>query len=274
MNISTGWVGFFDILGYANLLKRNEPETIAQEVVPLLTDTEHEAIKGIGIFFDDVAIQIRSDVKNSQLEAEDFPKFVADLKWLLFSDTILIAMPTHESTGGQSILRWLTFFIACNMLQVKLFRTGLPLRGAIDFGRFFIKDTCFAGRPIINAYELCNMLELAACVLSPEASDQLHRHKPLLDGHSLDALVLEYLVPTKGGERHFFVTRASVHEKNIDIRKQVMKAFWGHRKDISIDAQKKATNTQQWLRYLDHLEEKKAAQQKPAADVLPPGADA
>jgi hypothetical protein len=266
MNISTGWVGFFDILGYANLLQRNEPELIADEVVPLLTGTEHQVRKGVGIFFDAVTY--------SQLEAEDFAKFVTDLKWLLFSDTILIAMPADESTDGQSILRWLTFFIACNMLQVKLFRAGLPLRGAIDFGRFFIRDTCFAGRPIINAYELCNMLELAACVLTPKASDQLHGHEPLLGGHGLNALVLEYLVPTKDGERHSFVTRASVHEKNIDIRQQVMKAFWGHGKDISIDAQKKATNTEQWLRYLDHLEEKKAAQQKPAAEVLLPPPDA
>jgi hypothetical protein len=175
-------------------------------------------------------------------------------------------------TNGHDSLRWSIFCIACNVLQVKLFRAGLPLRGAIDFGRFFVKDTCFAGRPIVKAYELCNMIELAACVLSEAASDQLHSLKEI--GLGSDVFVSEYLVPTKNGERHFLVTRSVVYERNIDIRQQVMKAFWGHRKDISIDAQKKASNTEQWLRYLDHLEEKKVAQQKTVTDVLPPASDA
>jgi hypothetical protein len=272
MNISTGWVGFFDILGYANLLQRNEPETIAEEVVPLLTGAYPEIINGIGTTFESWIAKFTDNHQDSQSLVQNASRLIDDLKWLLFSDTILITIHSDDSTDRQSVLRWIIFYWACADLQVKLFRAGLPLRGAIDFGRFFVRDTCFAGRPIINAYELCNMLELAACVLSKAASDQLHGLKGFEGG--ADACVSEYLVPTKNGECHFSVTKAVVYEKDIDIRQQVMKAFWGHRKDISIDAQRKATNTEQWLRYLDHLEEKKAVQQKPPADVLPPGADA
>ncbi len=271
MNIRTGWVGFFDILGYANLLQRNEPESIAQEVVPLLTGTRPEIIDNIGKAFEQL-IAIDIDKRQDAPLVQDVRRLLDDLKWLLFSDTILISMPTSESIDAEIGVRWVIFCMACNRLQSKLFRAGLPLRGAIDFGRFFVEDTFFAGHPIINAYGLCNMLDLAACVLSPEASEQLRGLNVL--GRGLDPFATEYLVPTKNGERHFFVTRAIVHEKNLDIRQQVMKAFWGHRKDISIDAQKKATNTEQWLRYLEHLEEKEAAQQKPAADVLPPASDA
>lgn len=154
-------------------------------------------------------------------------------------------------------------------MQVRLFRTGLPLRGAIDFGRFFIQDTCFAGRPIINAYELCNTLELAACVLTPEASDRV---KAFLSGSGLNPFVSEYFVPTKNGEFRFFLTKTAVHEKNIGLRQQVMKAFWGHGKDISIEAQRKALNTEQWLRYLDYLVDNQDSEQ-PTADSLPTTAD-
>jgi hypothetical protein len=272
MNISTGWVGFFDILGYANLLQRNEPELIAEEVVPLLTGAHSEIIDGICTTFESWIAKFTDNHQDSQSLVQNARILIDDLKWLLFSDTILITMRSDESTDRQSVLRWIIFYWACADLQVKLFRAGLPLRGAIDFGRFFIKDTCFAGRPIINAYELCNMLELAACVLSKAASHQLHGLKGFEGG--ADACVSGYLVPTKTEERRFFVTRAVVYERNIDIRQQVMNAFWGHRKDVSIDAQKKASNTEQWLRYLTHLEEKKAAQQKSATDVLPPVSDA
>ncbi len=35
-NTKIGLVGFFDILGYQNLLEQNEPEVIAEEVLPIL----------------------------------------------------------------------------------------------------------------------------------------------------------------------------------------------------------------------------------------------
>ncbi len=43
----TGLIGFFDILCYQNLLERNEPETIAEEVLPILTNISGEITKGL-----------------------------------------------------------------------------------------------------------------------------------------------------------------------------------------------------------------------------------
>jgi hypothetical protein len=274
MNVRTGWVGFFDILGYANLLQRNEPELIAEEVVPLLTScTKPEVINWIDSFLEKLRIRNFEDsFTNPQSRAQFFGKFLDDLNLLLFSDTILITMPTDRCKDVESNPRFLIFYVACEILQFKLFRAGLPLRGAIDFGRFFVHDTFFAGHPIVNAYELCNGLELAACVVSKAAYDQMQGLKGF--GRGSDLFVSEYLVPTKNGERHFFVTRSFVYEKNVDIRQQVMNAFWAHRKDITIDAQKKALNTEQWLRYLEHVKEKEAAEEKPTTDVLLPPADA
>jgi hypothetical protein len=74
MSISTGWVGFFDILGYANLLQRNEPETIAEEVVPLLTGTKPEVINALGTYVEAIEMEIRQDVKYSQLPVKVFSK--------------------------------------------------------------------------------------------------------------------------------------------------------------------------------------------------------
>ena len=236
MNIQTGIVGFFDILGYQNLLENNEPEEIAETVLP---------------FFAGIKSEVLDDLKKRNISyKEELIIMVRDyIKWLVFSDTILLTMPIQKSDRELNLILWGIFFMVSKRLQTMMFRNGLPLRAAISYGKFYIKDTCFAGRTIIEAYLLCNQLEFAACVLTESCSKELENCdiKKLFNNKD----VFDYLVPKKDGESRMLTLAAHTYDREKeDMTTQVLEAFWGHKKDIPIHVQKKITSTDQWLRFL------------------------
>lgn len=250
-SIKTGLIGFFDILGYQNLLERNEPETIAEEVLPILTKIgEQVTNKLIELHEAMVKAGISEALKKRN------KKVIGAMRWLVFSDTVLLTLPIEDIDQDVVNISWLTFLVATIAVQVNLFRAGLPVRGAIEHGKFFIKDTCFAGRTIVTAYQLCSQLELAACVFSEGATNEFRR----LQGYDslYKSFVMEYLVPMKSGERHLLTVMAHTYNQDSpDIHAEVMRAFWGNAKDISLSARQKARNTEQWLDFLQYREKKK-----------------
>ena len=133
MNIEAqiGLVGFFDILGYENLLSKNEAEDIAKKIFPILMK------KG-----DKVFAEIKSLFSTNLTEDEKtVESIIGTIQWLAFSDTILITLEINNNRKDyNTFLRWMSFFLICKELQCTFFKVGLPLRGAIDFGKFVIKD--------------------------------------------------------------------------------------------------------------------------------------
>ncbi len=244
----TGWVGFFDILGYLNLLERNEPESIAEEVIPILTGAKTTLLDDINFLF--------SHLHGSEKDIPgEIKTIINSLQSIVFSDSILLTMPLLNEDNFQEDIATFIFQMACSGIQTDLFKAGLPLRGSIDFEKFFVQDSCFAGRPIVTAYQLCQQLELSACVLSDGAATKflsLNFNSFKNPDYAKWSFVTEYLVPMKGGDRHMKTIIAPVPNKSTDVRDQVFEAFWGHRKDISQSANSKARNTEQWLRYLAH----------------------
>lgn len=237
----TGLIGFFDILGYQNLLERNEPETIAEEVLPVLTNIGKSVTQGLKIF---QKIPIPSDNR------KHLKGIIKAMRWLVFSDTVLLTLPMDEADFNVIQMSWLIFLTAVIGLQSKLFRAGLPVRGAIEYGKFFVKDTCFAGRTIVTAYQLCSQLELAACVFSEVAANEVRRLREY-DSLFCDSFLAEYLIPTKSGEKHLLAVMAHTYDHDSpDIHGEVMSSFWGNKKDVSLSARQKAQNTEQWLEFL------------------------
>jgi len=258
----TGLVGFFDILGYQNLLERNEPEKIAEDVIPILTNIGVTVQKIIDEFHNLIISAIKVNRKTSK--EKDFlayidkqhKKIIKAMRWLVFSDTVLLALPIDEKDSTIVYSSWLMFLIATIALQTNLFRAGLPTRGAIDYGKFFIKDTCFAGRTIVTAYQLCSQIELSACVFSEVAAKEFIRLD--MADHWLGMLVVEYLVPMKSGEKHLLAVMTNTYDLDSkDIHGDVMRAFWANKKDISLSARQKAQNTEQWLEFLKYRLKKK-----------------
>jgi hypothetical protein len=243
--VQTGLVGFFDILGYKNLLERNEPEIIADEVIPILTGIQS-----------DVAGQIQSMISflgSSEETIDKMNKIIESIQWLVFSDTVLITMPINSIDDVQILTSWTFFLSSAILLQIKLFNSGLPVRGAIDYGKFYIKQQCFAGRTIVKAYEICNQLELAACVLSNDAAKEHERYSEIVKRLNIkpqDAFVTDYLVPLKEQDKLMPTVTAETYYSRTDIRNQVLRAFWANNKDIPRSVQAKINNTEQWLQFL------------------------
>lgn len=247
MKTQTGFLGFFDILGYQSLLVNNDPKDIADNVLSELTALE-SSIK--------VALK------------KQFPEFDAlhkiyeeSLKWLIFSDTILISLDVpSELEEGDLYEHILTFLLASAILQQNLLLNGLPLRGCLTFGDYIIKDACFAGKPIIEAYRLSEKLELSACVIAKSASEKF---KSIVKDRQAEFLLVEYLIPLKKSDPKKMLTlnygAMEDHENPRDI---VFKAFFAHNKDIPESVQQKMLNTEQHLRFLDicHKQRKEKSQ--------------
>jgi hypothetical protein len=63
-------------------------------------------------------------------------------------------------------------------------------------------------------------------------------------------MLIQYLVPTKEGEKQMqtVIVRLASHP---EIHTKVMRAYWGHGKDISQSVRPKIANTEQWLEFLE-----------------------
>ena len=241
----TGLVGFFDILGYQNLLERNEPEVIAQDVLPLLLNIKTQAIE----LLKDIYSELRKSGQHNEI-SDIFESRGKSIEWLVFSDTVLLTLDIDESSLVCKMACWLNFLAVTLILMKELFMAGLPLRGAIDYGKFFIDGNCFAGRTIVEAHRLGGQLELSACVLTDHAA-KIFRSIPMLYDLLYGKMIVEYLVPMKSGEQHMSAVAATVAgTDNPDIHSEVMKSFWKNKKDISHSATVKAQNTEQWLDFL------------------------
>lgn len=248
LNIDNGIIGFFDILGYQNLLEKNEPEDIAQKILPILT--------GLSIGTTDIMTNfIGSSGKNN--EAVDLAmRMVHSIQWLVFSDTILIALPVANNST-HALVSWMTFLPACIYIQNRMFLAGLPLRGVINYGKFFIKDNFFAGKCIIESYKLCQKLELSACVLTEMASNEVDKSsmimKPIDENFNFrNVFFYNYQIPIKDGTIQLDTLTAHTWTADPpkDFHSMVMDSFGSHNKDIPQAANIKITNTEQWLSFL------------------------
>lgn len=241
MDTQVGLVGYFDILGYQNLLEKNEPEDIAKSVLSLFTKIDTKVIKDLALRFSGALSELKTEEIEQALKES--------MKWLIFSDTVLLTMPVEDLCSES----WLIFLSACLQLKKKMFQAGLPLRGVITYGKFYIEDTCFAGKTIVEAYQLCNKLDIAACVFTKNAQELVDRIDKDNSKYKLfNNFIYRYLIPTKDGDEYYYTLAAQTYDINHDrnIREQVLSSFWAHNKDIPISTQKLVSNTEQWLCFL------------------------
>lgn len=241
----TGLVALFDILGYQNLLTRNEPETIAEEVIPILLGMREKVANILTQYpLDGIVKELRDAV-------------IEEMKWLSFSDTILLALPVsqdkwpNDKFNTREVFTWMYFLMATQLVHRELFSAGLPARGAVDYGKYYVKETCFAGRTIVSAYQLCQQIEMSACVLTDAAGQQWRHVGREFKQVPLEAYVLEYLVPTKEGERNMLVVPSMPSDINNAslLNETVMRAFWGNNKEIPVAVRPKIMNTEQWFQF-------------------------
>lgn len=126
--IREGFIGFFDILGYQNIIENKEIEEVAIiifEIMNKLKESVKSALKGL--------------IPEGE-SRQDFTVEMEKINWLIISDSILLSYEMDSKTSPSiKMYKRITFLLHVAMLLRFTFNKGLPLRGAIDIGRFFIK---------------------------------------------------------------------------------------------------------------------------------------
>lgn len=123
-----GFFGFFDILGYSKLNRNNDIDKLI------------EIFNNFILNIDEKAITLNYTDRDQKYS-------MGKVKTLVFSDTIILYQEMPEplrEIGPSFILK------SCLLLRLA-FEAGIPLRGAISYGEYYIHDRCFLGDPIIEA---------------------------------------------------------------------------------------------------------------------------
>ena len=250
-----GLIGFFDILGYQNLLENNSSKAVAEKVIPIFSNIDTEIKDSLKNKYRPLFEQhLKTD---PPIDIDDLIKDIFNgFHWLIFSDTILLSMPIES---GKNDLKIAAFFASCSRLMNKMFDEGLPLRGAIDFGDYYIEKNCFAGETIVEAYKLSNLIELSACVLSTKCRDKFSTgwNDSELFKEFYKMNFVDYLIPTKLGENIYSsLMHTPTKLDSMNIKEAVYNSFWAHNKIISKQTINKVNNTEQWFYFLKMKKEK------------------
>jgi hypothetical protein len=234
-----GLIGFFDILGYSSFLENNSAADAARVVVDVLQNLRTE----VGSI---VCEQAKDE--NRTVPAE----LLNDLRWLVFSDSVLLTLPYTPQCGStENIWSWLAFLSHAQLLHKYLFNKGLPIRGAITAGEYFVQEACFAGRGIVDAYNDSQSLDLSAVVICLGAISELDAVAETGYPMSLQAFTADYLTPFRDGTqslRRIVKTDATLSEAS-DVRQQVFESFTRYKKDLPAKALSKLTNTELLFRF-------------------------
>lgn len=259
---ATGFVGYFDILGYTQIMLNNNIHKTAQFVSDTLMNIPREMIASLRLPY----MEVRPlEVAPESSEREDWSQILDKVSWIIFSDSILVSLPFDPILPEHDLVQYyLAFSIVCASLMNRCFTAGFPLRGAIAAGEFFIEDRCFAGRPIINAYYATQQLEFAGCVLDEEANSLISEWRKHLVKkgernllNKLDQTTILYLVPLKKNvdERQRTINWVSLDTPGFspisgEIRELTTRAFLMHNKIAVPSVQGKINNTEMFIRHV------------------------
>lgn len=240
-----GLVAFFDILGYQDIINNNLIDNVSKIIANILVKLPEHTKDKMATLIKDVSLRERA---------------VKDLKKIrsrLISDSILIVSEIDSSiSNSDKEDKFVDFFVFIGILIRFAFDKGLPLRGVVDYGEFYLDDHCFAGKPIINCYRLSEKLQFSGTVLTTECNDILNKISPSRETEDFFKLFFyPYLVPLKDNKEERLMVLNWIYpiEKGdtipSDVRQYIVNAFHSHKKDISQKVLLKLENTEIMLRY-------------------------
>jgi len=227
-----GLVGFFDILGFSGMLSNNEPEQI-------------------NTIIRDVFIHIPGELNFRSMELNNY-----DLNpgYIVFSDSILVyqkepAIGISDETVAGRFIRY------CCHLSKELLLSGLPVRGAISKGKFSIIEvkpgnSSFTGKCFVEAHALAEMLQLAACAISPAVElEFLENGDQVKKSFRNDLCYWSTPVKNLSQQRLLLLDYSHLFQNINQIsRATLIECFGRHKKDISLEVLSKMENTLAFLK--------------------------
>lgn len=235
-----GLICFFDILGYQSFLENNSASETASDtalkVLDIITTTVPEVKDRLSSMF----INLPDDLQHHK-------QIFDEIRPLIFSDTILLSVqyPKTETLQNASVAH---FSALAQIIFVKMFLAGLPMRGVILDGDFIIKDYCFAGTSIVKAYKLCQQLDFAGLVFQPEGALSPTKAIPL---KLSEPNCISYLCPLKNRLEKkltllnwlYYLNPTEYKNMQADVEGFVHRSFWAHNKDCALETDEKLANT-------------------------------
>jgi hypothetical protein len=144
----------------------------------------------------------------------------------------------------------------------RLLMAGLPVRGALAYGDIYV-DTqtpdkiVLAGKPIAEAHEWANRLELSACILAPSAEGYLAAQRALDTSLDRQRGFLKYCVPMKPNcdrQKKFMLDQGSFYDHYRasrgwpELSRQILgEKFAAHKKHNGEGVTVKLENTWEFL---------------------------
>ena len=238
-----GFVGFFDILGYKEIIIKNEIDHVSKIITDILEVLPTKALDSV------ISIYPEGTTK------EVIKRPLAKLQSKLISDSILLAY-SDDAPPMPPVVQTMVFLHYVSRLLRLSFEKGLPLRGAIDRGEYFLSDSgqCFAGKPLINCYQLGGSLDLAGCAITDDCVQYIFETAKLDKANKAISLfksfMLSHLAPMKDGQSqelsliNWFFPLTDWDAKPDDIRTWIIDSFHAHNKQISPAVISKVTNTE------------------------------
>jgi hypothetical protein len=241
-----GLVAAFDILGYRNFVRNNSVEEATDIVRGVLGRIPHEIHELIPTYL--------------TVHGHQTTPLQGEIMCKLFSDTIFLYTSYGEEDQDRRSLRWLLFISSCLLLTGFMFHNGLPVRGAVERGRYYADDKFLVGIPILDAYAKSQDLDVAACVLLTEAQKdwQVQLQNINFENPGSAGLGAPYLIPLKQGRQEVLYALNFIHGADYmmkgDASQLVHEKFSAHKKEVSTKEALKVENTEKLIRFLQiHL---------------------
>lgn len=238
------YVAFLDILGFKDLIEKNNHKYVANLYDMLINQT----------------VTYAQVLNHSLVQALDevipYKKLTSRTNTLIVSDSIILW------SEGYSKLSFNFFVINICMIASLFFEFGLPLRGAISIGNLSVRDYNNSfnvfGKGIIQAHNLEKEQEWSGIVIDKRIIERLSKQKNnILDTMENQGLLCRYKVPFKEGLSEEYVVnwsrawRGITQDNSLPIER-ISEKFNCHNKSIdSPSIQMKINNTKNFISFAD-----------------------
>lgn len=226
------FVGFFDIMGFKDIVQRKSHD----EILSLMNKLNEEIIQPIE--------SVSYIKKNNKGKARKLPTPI--IRPVIFSDSILL-ISTSNTELDLILITCFTTYVIDHCLEI-----GLPIKGAISFGKFTadFEKSIYFGQPLIDAYLLQDELLMYGAVFDHTAESFIHKNQLIDD---LANVIQIYKVPLKSGKvTHYLADWLSSYDEPKDMLSKTNKLYHS----VSGKSRIYVDNTIDYVNYLISLYEK------------------
>jgi hypothetical protein len=248
-----GPIAVFDVLGYSVFLASHDAREAASLVLRTLWAVPEIA--------DDVSLEAL-DPSSSDTLRKRVREVNSGIRHLIISDTIILLTLLKVDTQGDEyaldyvrLLTWRVFLERCSAIMGGMFIAGFPLRGAINFGDYYLSTdgSILTGKAMISCYEQGKQTDWSGCILTSEASEDiiyaLKRQPRWFE--AVMPLIHEYPVPMRCGDSTLsWVLKWGPYNPADDSGRAVERAFSAHGKVVTDNERSKVANTATFLRVM------------------------